>query len=36
MSRMFNGFVRCRVDTSTGVNDNDYQVPFRFTGTLES
>jgi hypothetical protein len=23
------------VDTRTGVDDNDYQVPFRFTGTLD-
>ena len=23
------------VDTRTPVDDNDYQVPFRFTGTLE-
>jgi hypothetical protein len=23
------------VDTRTGVDDNDYQVPFRFTGKLE-
>jgi hypothetical protein len=22
------------VDTRTGVDDNDYQVPFRFTGKL--
>ena len=23
------------VDTRTGVDDNDYQVPFRFTGKLD-
>ncbi len=23
------------VDTRTGVNDNDYQVPFAFTGTID-
>jgi len=23
------------VDTRAGVDDNDYQVPFRFTGTLD-
>jgi arylsulfatase len=23
------------VDLRSGVNDQDYQVPFRFTGTLE-
>ena len=36
MSRMFDELFDVGVDTSTGVNDNDYQVPFRFTGTLES
>jgi len=24
------------VDTRTGVNDADYQVPFHFTGTLKA
>jgi hypothetical protein len=23
------------IDTRTGVNDNDYQVPFPFTGTID-
>ena len=23
------------VDTRTGVNDKDYHVPFRFTGTID-
>ena len=31
----FDGSFDVGVDTRTGVDDNDYQVPFRFTGTLD-